>query len=358
MRRSSSLLLSAVLLVGVAACGDDDDDGVGAIPYQDDGKLTVMTRNLYLGAGLEVLIEAGADPAALVSASTEVWNQVQANRFDLRAEALADEILVTLPDVIGLQEVSLWRTQSPGDSAGARTAATTVAIDHLAILLSALQARGLSYVAAQQIELFDLEAPIATGQDVRLTDRQVILVREGVPYVADASDRGVFAELWPLPVLGLEVQRGWTSVEVTIGAEDVTVYNTHTESFDVPVRDAQGAELATLLSGESGRVVLVGDLNSTPGTGPHLAATSAGFTDVWTALGTGDGLTCCFAADLSEPRSAQNELGARIDYVLVRPDDGQLTPESVELVGDEDADLAATGLWPSDHAGVVATIAP
>lgn len=360
MRRSTSLLLSAVLLAGLAACGDDDEDGVAPIPYQDDGKLTVLTRNLYLGADLRAVIEAGTDPTAFVTATTGVWNQVQANRFDLRAEALADEILVTLPDVIGLQEVSLWRTQSPGDSAGARTPATAVALDYLAILLDKLSARGLTYVAAQQLELFDVEVPVASGQDVRLTDRQVILVREGVPFVAGPGEQGVFSSLLPLPVFGatLPVKRGWTKAEVTVGGEDVTVYGTHLEAFDESARDAQAAELATILDAETGRVVLVGDLNSTPGTGGHLAATNAGFADVWTSVGAGAGLTCCFAADLSAPRSVENDLQARIDFVLVRPGDGDLTPESAHVVGDQDADRIASGLWPSDHAGVVATIAP
>jgi endonuclease/exonuclease/phosphatase family metal-dependent hydrolase len=365
MRSTRSLLLSAVLLASAAGCGGDDDDdgGVPFIPYQDDGKLTVMTRNLYLGADLlpvvDVLLAGTVDPIAFVDATTTVWNAVQANDFAARAEVLADEILAHLPDVIGLQEASLWRTQTPGDSTGARTPATTVAIDYLETLRAALSARGLSYVAAQQIDLFDIEVPIATGQDVRLTDRQVILVREGVPFVADDGDKGVFSgpTLLPLPLFDqiLPVKRGWTKVEVTIGAEDVTVYDTHLESFYDPARDAQAAELVAILAGESSRVVLVGDLNSTPGTGGHLAATSAGFTDVWTEVGAGDGLTCCWPADLHLTAPPLTE---RVDDILVRGGDGQLEPESTSLVGEETADRTASGLWPSDHAGVVATVAP
>jgi endonuclease/exonuclease/phosphatase family metal-dependent hydrolase len=151
------------------------------------------------------------------------------------------------------------------------------------------------------------------------------------------------------------VQRGWTKVEVTIGAQDVAVFNTHLEAFDPTPRTDQAGEMATLLDGETGRVALVGDLNSLPGTEGHLAATDAGFTDVWTTVGTGDGFTCCFAPALS---STADPLDQRIDYVLVRGGTGQLTPESVNIVGEDPADRTASGLWPSDHAGVVATIAP
>jgi endonuclease/exonuclease/phosphatase family metal-dependent hydrolase len=369
MRAPRFLLLSAVLLALAAGCGSDDDGGGGGvtpIPYQDDGKLTVMTRNLYLGADLDAVVAAGqsGDPVAFATATTAAWNAVQANRFDLRAERIADEILATLPDVVGLQEVSLWRTQTPGDFAtGNAVAASTVAIDYLQILLSALSARGLTYVPAlpagqtEPLALFDVEVPVATGQDVRLTDRDVIIVREGVP-VANAR-AGVYENLLGLTLFGgtVQVERGWGAATVTIGAQPITVFNTHLEAFAPEPRVAQAGELATRLDGETGRVVLVGDLNSTPGTEGHLAMTDAGFADAWTAVGAGAGLTCCFAADLSQPRSV-DDLTTRIDYVLARGATGQLVPQSAQVVGEEDADRTASGLWPSDHAGVVATLAP
>ncbi len=370
MRSSRFLLLSAVLLLASAAgCGDGDDGGGGGvtpIPYQDDGKLTVMTRNLYLGADLDPVVAAGlaGDPIAFATATTAAWNAVQANRFDLRAEKLADEILATLPDVIGLQEVSLWRTQTPGDFAtGNAVAASTVAIDYLDVLLRALAARGLTYAPAlpagqtEPLALFDVEVPVATGQDVRLTDRDVILVREGVP--ATNARAGVYENLLELRLFGgaVQVERGWTAATVTIGGQPITVFNTHLEAFDPAPRVAQAGELATRLGGESGRVVLVGDLNSLPGTEGHLAMTNAGFADAWTAVGAGAGLTCCFAPDLSQPRTV-DDLTDRIDYVLARGATGQLAPQSAVVVGEEDADRTASGLWPSDHAGVVATLAP
>lgn len=354
MRSTRSLLLSAALLFA-AGCGDDDDT---TIPYVDDGKLTVMTRNLYLGADLTPAIVA-PNQAAFLAATTAVWNSVNANDFEQRAVALADEIEAALPDVVGLQEVTRWRTQLPGDVARGNSApnATVDAFDYLAILLRELSGRGLVYVPAVEEELFDVEVPISSGQmDVRLTDRQVILVRQGVTLSATDSESGEFETLLPLPLAGTElpVKRGWTKVEVTVGGEDVTVYNTHLEAFNATVRVAQANELVALLAAETGRVVLVGDLNSDPGAEGHLAMTEAGFTDPWTG-GDGTGLTCCFAPILT---STEVPLAQRIDYVLLRPGDGTLTAESVTVVGEDAADRTASGLWPSDHAGVVATIAP
>ena len=46
-------------------------------------------------------------------------------------------------------------------------------------------------------------------------------------------------------------------------------------------------------------------------------------------------------------------LWKRIDYVMVR---GALAAESIELVGATPDTRTASGLWPSDHAGLVASI--
>jgi endonuclease/exonuclease/phosphatase family metal-dependent hydrolase len=357
MRSTRSLLLSAVLLAA-AGCGDDDD--VTPIPYQDDGKLTVMTRNLYLGADLTAVIEA-TTPLEAAAAASAVWSSVQANDFRVRANAIADEILAELPDVVGLQEVSWWRTQTPSDFAtNPTTNAATNAYDYLDLLLDALAARGLTYVAAQQLDLFDVELPVG-NMDVRLTDRQVILVRQGVVHTANPSDKAVFpdAALLPLDLLTgtVRVKRGWTKVEVTVGsgaaAEDATVYNTHLEAFFDPIRDAQAGVLAGIIGADdASRVVLVGDLNSTDAETAYGAFTGTGFSDVWAELGTGDGFTCCFAGDLREPRTV-DDLDERIDHVLFR---GTVTPETVDVLGEADGDRRSN-LWPSDHAGVAATLA-
>lgn len=46
-----------------------------------------------------------------------------------------------------------------------------------------------------------------------------------------------------------------------------------------------------------------------------------------------------------------------VDYVM-HDTDGFLdaVPGSGEIIGEEDADMTASGLWPSDHAGVDLTI--
>ncbi len=96
----------------------------------DNGKgkvVGVMTRNLYLGADLAPAIEPAARQQ-LVAANGEILEEVIANDFPTRAEGLADEILQTKPDLVGLQEVALWRTTPitpAGQSADARLPASS-----------------------------------------------------------------------------------------------------------------------------------------------------------------------------------------------------------------------------------------
>ncbi|MFL5264364.1 MAG: endonuclease/exonuclease/phosphatase family protein [Anaeromyxobacteraceae bacterium] len=334
----------------LAACGGDDT--------QRPGQLTVMTRNLYLGADLTPAL-AATDPAGLVAATTAIWASVQANDFKDRAKGIAAEIAAARPDLVALQEVALWRTQTPSD-ANPTPDATTVAYDFLALVRAELQTLGVTYDVAEELPLTDLEVPIATGpgtfDDVRFTDRDVILARSGVA-VAGAEGH-VYAALLTVPLpagAAVTVKRGWTRVAATVAGQPVTFVNTHLESGDLApiaaIRTAQAGELFAAVAPEQGRVVVAGDLNSLPGTEGHLAATTAGFADAWATLhGADPGFTCCFAADL---RPATGSLSQRIDLVLTR---GALRATSATIVGEEAQDRTPGGRWPSDHAGLVAAV--
>src|SRR5205085_6287791 len=78
-------------------------------------ELTVLTRNIYLGADLAPVIGVPS-PQLIPIRTAAVWAGVLATNFPERAKALVDEIVKAQPDLVGLQEVSLWRTQFPGDA--------------------------------------------------------------------------------------------------------------------------------------------------------------------------------------------------------------------------------------------------
>ena len=86
--------------------------------------------------------------------------------------------------VMALQAASLWRSQFPSDTFTANpTPAQHIEADYIQILLDALAARGQQYEVAVLFTGLDAEFPRmnAAGQleDLRLTDRQAILVRRG-----------------------------------------------------------------------------------------------------------------------------------------------------------------------------------
>lgn len=348
------LVVSLCSLALLVACGSSPEPAATADSTLEvappecrssRGPVEVMSRNLYLGADLTDVINAQSVPAFLV-ATTRAWTTVVGNDFHLRAQLLADEIAMNQPDAVGLQEAYLWRTQSSGDPA-----TTHVEYDDIAELLAALEDRGTPYEVASLLQLFDFQAPTLLGIDVRMTDRQAILVRKGIR--SRNPREAVYQVLLPVTVLGntLPVKRGWTAVEIEIGGEWLTVVNTHTEAYYAPVRVAQGIELAGILAATPGKVILVGDLNSLPGTEAAASVAGAGFTDSWADIHPKQpGVTCCFPEKLSETKPG---LDQRIDYVFVRG----LKPLTIKIVGAHPW-AHSSGLWPSDHAGLVATAKP
>ena len=221
-------------------------------------KLTVMTRNVYLGADLAPAIQAATLPQAIDGAGT-IWNELQSTRFRERAVPLAREIKRSGADLVGLQEVALWRKQTPSDLGAPPLnpngkAATQVELDFLAILRKKL--KGYRVVVVQKE--FEAELPVdqdandATGGafgadfDARLTMRDVILVRRASKVQLGRTRKGNFDTKYQANVGGLTipVDRGWTSVEARLRHRNKVrrfrFVNTHLEAFGEPV-DPRGA---------------------------------------------------------------------------------------------------------------------
>ena len=232
MRSLLTITTVASLAFAATACDtspvDVEDDTLpveaepvdeGLTPPPPTRAITVMTRNLYLGADLTPVMGA-ASPEQIPAAVGEAWNRIVLNDFPARADAIAREIQSTRPDVVGLQEVAKFRIQSPGDFlAGNPKAATAVEYDYLMLLLDALQARGLSYTIASVVENTDIELPAITNAgliDVRWTDHDVILVRDGIQITGETSNN--FALNVSIPVGGampITIRRGWNRVDLT-----------------------------------------------------------------------------------------------------------------------------------------------
>src|SRR5713101_3850939 len=327
--------------------------------------LTALTWNIYIGAEIDRVIQAQT-PDQVIAVATEEWARVQATNFPARAGALAGDIAARRPQLVGLQELALYRTTArPFDEL-----ATHVAYDFLQLVIDSLHARGLDYAAAAVDRTTDIQVPVIAGFDpsgqpilagVRLTDGDAVLVRGDVRYSNPQS--GVYRAYIPVTIGNVTtgVYQGWSSAEATIGGQTYRFVVTHLAGQEVEaIQLAQTEELLALLGGESRPTILVGDFNSdvygadpTRATPTYGMVRSAGYADTWREPDRqAPGLTCCEQADLRNPRPTFDQ---RLDFIFTRNLPPNARPVSREVVGDRPGERTASGLWPSDHAGVAAT---
>jgi endonuclease/exonuclease/phosphatase family metal-dependent hydrolase len=356
MRRMRWRIRATVLLLAVLM-------GLGAVglrpawadpPQHAQRHLTIATYNLYLGADLTPLFSASS-PQELIQRAGQIYANVVKTDFPSRAEAIAGLLAANPPDVAGLQEVSLWETGPIGGP-------LSPSYDFLELLLAALARHGLTYrPVATNVNFTSDPTPISTTTAARLTDRDVIIARADLPSsrlkVSNPESHNFTATLVipsAIPGLSFRVPRGWSAVDVKVRGKTVRFANTHLEAFSPPVRNQQAQELAAALAGSAAPVVLVGDLNSQPDdtAGAYGTFAAAGYVDAWVVVHGPEGGFTAGQAELLD--NVPSKLDHRIDYVLYQPRGVEAV--AAEVIGEELDDRTAAGLWPSDHAGVVATL--
>jgi endonuclease/exonuclease/phosphatase family metal-dependent hydrolase len=347
----------------------------------DPATLTVMTRNLYLGADINRPVRAAADrtgPEALIAfgqANYEVREIIDHTDFAVRSRLLAAEIAAAGPDVVGLQEVALWRSGPMELDQVGRPNAATVDYDFLAMLRTELVRRQVVYDVVQTQDESDVEGPAFTGdptagtaratRDIRLTLRDVILVRAGSGIRVADRGSGRYQTRLEIQLGGVQYAyiRGFAWADLDLGRTTLRFVTTHLESESADLALAQADELlAGPAADRSVPTLIACDCNSdprNPTAGPPATAYarltgSGGFADIWLAQGpgAGPGFTFGVGESVNDPAA---RFSRRIDLVLARglPAD-QLAASRGEVTGDEPDDRdPGTGLWPSDHAGVV-----
>ena len=142
-------------------------------------------------------------------------------------------------------------------------------------------------------------------------------------------------------------------MDAKIRGQTFRFVTTHLDSLSPVVRLLQAGELLSGPAATELPVVLVGDFNSAPdGLDPTYSLfVGSGFTDAWATSHPAEaGFTCCQSPSLLNPLSL---LSSRIDFVLSR---GIRDLHDAETLGEEPEDRTTSGLWPSDHAGVAATL--
>ena len=397
VRRRLVAAAAALSLLGLPALMSPADAAGTKAPT-----VKVMTRNLYLGADIMRPIAAVrqaqaehpgdqvAQLDAFANANDDTRDIVDATDYPARVQLLAGELLTHKPDLVGLQEVAIWRHGPMDNPLGAdflKTNATEVDYDFLAMLLEETNSRGASqgieYKAISVAKRADVEGPAYDGQimagatdrrDVRLTMHDVILMRVGGPvkYVKGSKGAETYDENLVFDLDNNEgtdnaitFSRGFQWANFTSGDYRFRFLNTHFEAFGSDIAYAQAEQLIAGAAGYRGTAILTCDCNSDPldGSvkpnetqphwGPYYRLIRAGYNDTWLQkYAPEEGWT----SGLSETVDDETAAGFdhRIDLVLARTRNGDKLPVlGGEVVGDELADRNAAGLWPSDHAGVV-----
>jgi endonuclease/exonuclease/phosphatase family metal-dependent hydrolase len=325
--------------------------------------IKIMTQNMDAGTDLTFAVAElrGILPPGIGIELT--YQEILATNIPQRAALLAAKVADSKPDLLALQEATLWRTGASVNSA------TTVLFDQLQLLLSSLAADGVPYDIVAVNSLTDIALPKASGGALRITDRNVLLIRADLrPPEFHLSDvhANTFDAAFSLG--GLQVTSGWVSATVHTGNRHFRLVSTHLlgsvpgDPTSITVQTEQASQFIHELRNSTVPVVIAGDFNSdailgVQGPGPDNTATAAliqaaGYTDAWTIAGIGLGPTWPLYLEdqFPPPFFAHSQPFERIDLIFAK---------GLEVVSVEDVLTPGPGVtqfpyFASDHAGVLA----
>jgi len=332
-----------------------------ARPAEAAGTISLYQQNLYVGANVDNVIAAfGVSQEAALAALAEAVATLHRTSFPTRAAAIVDEIARTRPDLVGFQEGS--KIDVDLSPLGLPLVAHE---DFLASLTSALAARGLtSYAVVDTIT--NIQVGLLSGL-VSLVDYDILLVNTDRVSVGPTFKK-TYDHNDGL-VNGINLIRGYIGAQVTVGGRDYVVVTTHTEGTDIsPLVDyhqlhaLQLQEIVDRVNAIDLPAIIMGDLNDTEDSPMYQVVRDAGFADVWRELRPGVvGNTCCHLDDLSDPNPNVGVFRQRIDFIFTRGLDHARREVNgrISLFGlnpSDRIDGPDGTIWPSDHAGLEATL--
>jgi endonuclease/exonuclease/phosphatase family metal-dependent hydrolase len=364
---------------------------IGCLPAyagNDKADIKVMTQNQYLGADLGPVI--AATPAEYPFAIVDALQAIAIANIPERATSLAESIANRQPHLVALQEVYAFGCTSLVSGFDTCAAFGGAFNDHLALTEAALDDLGSDYEVVAVLQNLTIPAlPVfLPGIDgpamiVSVIDRDVILARGDVDAsvvaipcrkAAPGSDGCHYQAVATVetPLGDITVERGFVGVNANVKGEDYLFVNTHLEvrmlgdsQNSTALQPFQASELKATLQAylsffpEPPRLILAGDFNNGSANVPlapfyfptAYQQLSSVFTDTWNLRpGKPDGFTCCQAADLLNGPSSHGE---RIDIVFALPAPAKVNANVMDAESD---DKTISGLWPSDHASVIAEL--
>lgn len=317
----------------------------------------VMTYNVYQGTDFIEVLSAQSEEQFLAATQLTLQQVIDSN-LPLRMQAISHQITITQPDLVGLQEATLWRY-------GIGPNPTDVLFDPLQELLDALNKQGQHYAPVVIVDEYELQGPLPDLMHfLRANGRNVLLARTDKPDMHLSNPQTAsFQNLLqiPDPLIGNPtIVRGWGSVDVDLHGMDFRFIVTHLENPIPQIPEtyyllmAQAQELSLGPANTSLPVILVGDFNAIandltdPSNWTYQEMLNMGFGDAWADRNApGEGLSWPLLNASTVDTATQ-----RIDFVFYR---GHVKPLVTRLAGDMKHDKV-DGMWPSDHAGLDALL--
>ncbi|EHP41621.1 hypothetical protein OR16_19006 [Cupriavidus basilensis OR16] len=322
-----------------------------------------MTYNADEGTDYQEVARASGLQEFLVAVGQTI-TQVRATNPPERMHALAKQIIAAGPALVSLQELDQW-SSGPFDQATSTCGPVTREFDMLPELLNALAAQGAHYQVAVQAQQYafpptpGLILP-STFLCVQVINQIAILARTDLdPSLFQWSNplSAQFANsvFLPTPIGTVPLPRAWVSVDAKFHDKAFRFIGTHLESAVPYIRELQGAELRAGPAKTVLPVILAMDSNAQAAPPPqdvtYTDFVSAGYQDAWSVTYPFlAGFTCCQAQLVNNPLS---QLSQRTDLILIL---GNIEVQTIALFGANQASRTASGLWPSDHAGVAAQL--
>lgn len=329
--------------------------GAQAAPGATSGTAKVMTYNVNEGSDYVEVLSAQTYPEFLQAVQITL-DQVTTSDPPLRMQAVAHQIGIQQPDLVGLQEVSTWFVGDPANPA--------VRYDMLQELMDALKAQGLHYQVVVVVPEFQLAGPLPDLTNwVFVQNTDVMLARsdKGDLHISNVQ-KDNFHTLLTLPTVAgpVTITRGWGSADVDLHGQNFRFIVTHLENYiaqapaTLLIQEAQAKELSDGPAYVTDMpAIIAGDFNADALGGDASIATydemlSFGFTDAWGARYPNIPAPTWQLVDSSPVDTAFQ----RIDYIWTL---GNVCPLNLSLAGAAPHDKI-DGLWPSDHAGVRALL--
>ena len=243
--------------------------------------LTVMSRNLYLGADVGVAMELIPDFSA---AAQFMWSQVSATDFSKRAPALAREVISQNADVVGLQEATHWYCKKNLWSK------KVIVFDFTEQFLEATRELGHQYVLASKdgVDALNIGYSIPAiphltmvsdpdtfqplfGSDSAACGFEIgdaLVVKKEISSKIIKVGNSEFETSYSIIPKIMTIYRGYTWADIEYNGSKVRIVSTHLESLwdknKVPNAALQAKQLIRDLSSTKMPTIVIGDFNSDP----------------------------------------------------------------------------------------------